>query len=151
MVALGIWTPTVQRNFLIEERCNAYAKAMKFTCPPAYSYEGMEYRLEMQESTARAIGVLFMLFPLGAMLTKSVEYLNIPDMDFAHRIPVLKPLSKKDSAFNKFLKASGLGGGNQEPSHELGGVRTGGKMDKAAMDQRKKTMQMLNANHHKVG
>ena len=39
----------------------------------------------MQETTAKSLAVLWLLFPLGAVVTKAIEYLNSPDLDWGHR------------------------------------------------------------------
>jgi len=78
------------------QRCQVFAKALRFYAPPVSTIEGMNYRLEMQESTGKAISVLFLLLPFGALVTKAVEYLNAPDLDWPHRITVHKPLLPTD-------------------------------------------------------
>ena len=81
----GSWSPFAKRCFLVEKRVEVYSQALGFKAPPASSKIGQEFRFEIQESTSKAIAILFLLFPLGALATKTVEYINNPDLDWAHR------------------------------------------------------------------
>jgi hypothetical protein len=84
-VMAGRWYDSTRSCFLVDERCVAYAKALNFRAPAQTTRAGKAYREEMQETTAKGLAVLFLLFPIGAVVTKAIEYLNSPDLDWGHR------------------------------------------------------------------
>ncbi|CAD7972174.1 unnamed protein product [Amoebophrya sp. A120] len=96
----GIWDKTVRACFCVEERCVAYAKSMGFEdifALKKHKKEFHAYKLEMQEATGKALSGLFLLFPFGALITKTVEYVNTPDLDWGHRreVKVVADAKKK--------------------------------------------------------
>ena len=80
--SLDYWSSSI---IAVRSRSSRYAKAFGFQLPKATSAEGREYRRELQESSAKAIGVMFLLLPFGALLSKTIEYINTPDLDWAHK------------------------------------------------------------------
>eukprot|EP00392_Amoebophrya_sp_AT5.2_P010544 g10608.t1 len=96
LAVAGVWDETVRNCFCLNERCRAYALSMGF-CGREQKAAWKQYLQEMQEATGKALSGLFLLFPFGALITKTVEYLNTPDLDWGHRRQVVaKPVGVEE-------------------------------------------------------
>ena len=69
-VFAGAWTDFCQKSYVLEERAETYAAAFSFPARSPTSQVGRAYRRELQESTAKSIGVLWMILPAGAVVMK---------------------------------------------------------------------------------
>ena len=122
-IMIGRWNEFAQKCFLLHERCDVYSQVLGFKPPSRASILGQKYRFELQESTSKALGVLFLLFPLGVIVTKTVEYINAPDLDWGHRVEL--PVAKKKTESEEEGQEGTQGAETQDGGAETQGQGVG--------------------------